>query len=330
MKRFVYFDSGTTNSRAYLVTDGELTDEVKGAVGTITNVMSGSNDVLPVELFKMYQELLAKNGLTDADIHGVYMSGMATSKNGVREIGYLALPLSPESYAVSASYHKVPAFGREVGFLTGIVYRPEEEGCLSNIELFHNARGEEIELFGIMEMKPELFSGKNCAVIMPGTHTHILFTEGMKITSMCSSIGGELFAAAREHTILKASVPVIPEGLDDEGRRALLKGYHAVQDLGFNRALSMVRTFDLFSKENDNVRGCYMEGVINSDILTGIVNYRKEHALDQVVIAGKEIYAEIFGTMLSEAMPELPWHAVYPEKQSFALSGFMNLVPHLK
>ena len=330
MKRFVYFDSGTTNSRAYLISDGRLTDELKAAVGTITNVMHGSNDVLPEELFKLYQELLKKNGLTDADIHGIYMSGMATSKNGVKEIGYLALPLSPESYAVSAAYAEVPAFGREIGFLTGIVYRPEEEGSLSNIELFHNARGEEIELFGIMEKEPELFAGKNCAVIMPGTHTHILFTEDQKITSMCSSIGGELFAAAREHTILKASVPVIPEGLDEEGKKALLKGYHAVQDLGFNRALYMVRTFDLFSKENDNVRGCYMEGVINSDILTGIVNYRKNHPLDQVVIAGKEIYAEVFGTMLSEAFPELPWKAVYPGEVSFALSGFMNLIPHLK
>ena len=330
MKRFVYFDSGTTNSRCYLITDGKLTDEVKGAVGTITNVMNGSNEVLPQELFKMYEELLKKNHLTDAEIHGIYMSGMATSKNGVKEIGYLSLPLSPESYAVSASYAEVPAFGREVGFLTGIVYRPEADGCLDNIELFHNARGEEIELFGIMEKVPELFAGKNCAVIMPGTHTHILFTEGQNIISMCSSIGGELFAAAREHTILKASVPVIPEGLDEEGKKALLKGYHAVQDLGFNRALYMVRTFDLFSNENDNVRGCYMEGVINADILTGIANYRKHYPLDQVIIAGKEIYAEIFGTMISEAFPELPWHAVYPGEMSFALAGFMNLIPHLK
>ena len=148
MKRFVYFDSGTTNSRAYLIADGKLSDEVKGAVGTITNVMSGSNDVLPLELYKMYQELIKRNGLSDADIHGIYMSGMATSKNGVKEISYLQLPLSPESYAVSAAYADVPAFGREIGFLTGIVYRPQEEGSLSNIELFHNARGEEIELFG--------------------------------------------------------------------------------------------------------------------------------------------------------------------------------------
>lgn len=330
MKRFVYFDSGTTNSRAYLITDGQLTDEVRGAVGTITNVMSGSNDVLPKELFRLYENLLQKNGLTDADIHGIYMSGMATSKNGVKEIGYLRLPLSPESYATAASYAFVPAFGREVGFLTGIVYRPEEAGCLQNIELFHNARGEEIELFGIMQKLPAVFEGKCSAVIMPGTHTHILFTEGQRITSMCSSIGGELFAAAREHTILKASVPVIPEGLDEEGKKALLKGYYAVQELGFNRALYMVRTFDLFSEENDNVRGCYMEGVINSDILTGIVNYRKNHPLDQVIIAGKEIYAEIFGTILSDAFPELPWQAVYPGEESFALSGFLNLVPHLK
>ncbi|MBQ6550790.1 MAG: 2-dehydro-3-deoxygalactonokinase [Lachnospiraceae bacterium] len=330
MKRFVYFDSGTTNSRAYLIEDGTLADEVRGSVGTITNVMNGSNDVLPQELFKLYEVLLHRNELTDADVHGIYMSGMATSKNGVKEIGYLRLPLSPESYAVSASYAEVPAFGREVGFLTGIVYRPDEPGCLDNIELFHNARGEEIELFGIMEKKPELFSGKNCAVIMPGTHTHILFTKDRTITSMCSSIGGELFQAAREHTILKASVPVIPEGLDEEGKRALIKGYHAVQELGFNRALYMVRTFDLFSEENDNVRGCFMEGVVNADILQGIVNYRKEHALDQVIIAGQEIYAEIFGTMLSEAFPELPFFAVYPGGESFALSGFMNLVPHLK
>lgn len=330
MKRFVYFDSGTSNSRAYLIIDGKLVDEIRDAVGTITNVMHGGNDLLPCELFRMYEELLKKNGLTDSDIHGIYMSGMATSKNGVKEVDYLSLPLSPESYAVSAAYAEVPAFGREVGFLTGIVYRPEAAGCLDNIELFHNARGEEIELFGIMQNEPELFAGKNCAVIMPGTHTHILFTEGQQITSMCSSIGGELFAAAREHTILKASVPVVPEGLDDEGKKALLKGYHAVQELGFNRALYMVRTFDLFSKENDNVRGCYMEGVINADILTGIVNYRKNHALDLVIIAGKEIYAEIFGTILSDAFPELPWKAVYPGEMSFALSGFMNLIPHLK
>lgn len=326
MKYDIYYDSGTTNSRAYLIGDGRVADRMSEAVGTVNNVLSGDRDTLVRGLYRMYQTLLSRNGLADEAIDGVYMSGMATSKNGVSEVGYVRLPVDLKCYRQAVTYRDNEVFGRKIGYLTGLAGMPDEPGSLKNAAEFNNVRGEEIELFGIMEQYAAQFENRKAAVIMPGSHTHVLFAENKSITGILSCMGGELFAAVSRHTILNASVSENPENPDASMVEAMKEGYDAVTQYGFNRALYLVRTLDLFTDAAPGQRDFFLEGVVNAGILTGIRNSRHFAGLDHICVAGKKVYYDIFNGLLSHAGIGLPCLRIEPGEESFALRGFLELL----
>lgn len=326
MKTYAYYDSGTTNSRLYLIREGAIAAVLTEKVGTVDNVLSGDKSTLERALFQMYRRLLTENHLTDGDIDEIYMSGMATSKNGICEVDYARLPLGISDYRRTVSFKRSGIFGREIGYFTGVVSRPETEGTIDDIFDFNNVRGEEIELFGIMEREKQWFEGQRTAVIMPGSHTHVLFTDNGRITRILSCMGGELFAAVSRHTILNASVSENPEHMDEKTEYALIKGYEAVKQYGFNRATYMVRALDLFSDASQGERDFFYEGVINGGIVTGIESCREFAAADRICVAGKRVYFDIFDAIVRHEKWKIPCSYVEPGTESFALRGFLELM----
>ena len=326
MKTYIYYDSGTTNSRIYLVRDGRVLDWEKKNVGTVNNVLSGKRDTLALALLEMYRDLLTKNGLEERDIDEIFMSGMATSKNGVCETDYVCVPLDLADYCQSITFQENEIFGRRIGLLTGLIYRPEAPEDQDGGAHFHNVRGEEIELFGIMEQYPQYFKGKRTATIMPGSHTHILFTDNRKITGILSCMGGELFAAVSRNTILSASVSENPENPDAAMMEAMNRGCDVVQKYGFNRALYMVRTMDLFTGASQGERDFFLEGAVNAGIITGLLSSGHLEELDQICVAGKRVYYDIFSSLLKHQGVGLPCMPLEQGEESFALRGFLELI----
>lgn len=322
MKAYVYFDSGTTNTRGYLVCDDVVKDSIKENVGTINNVLENSNKVLEEALYKMYLNLLKKNGMSDEQVNAVYMSGMATSCNGIFETDYMNVPVSLKRYAQDVTYEQNQTFQRKIGFLTGLAVRPTQEGTLKNISEFNNVRGEEIELFGIIHSYPELYQNRIVATIMPGSHTHILFSQNDKIIDILSCIGGEYFSAIAEHTIIKASVSNNPSLMNTE---ALKCGYEALKKYGTNRAIYMVRELELFSDVSTNVKDFFLEGIINGDIITALLQHSLYRKLDCICIAGKPIYYDIFRELLIMEDNKIRVEKIEPGDKSFALSGFLTI-----
>jgi len=324
VKKYIYFDSGTTNTRIYFIDDGHMKAMKSEKIGTLDNVTSGDRQTLLRGLKYMYDTFLNELSVSDADIDGIYMSGMATSKNGIHEVDYLRLPVDLNIYQNSVHTCHTPLFDRVIGYLTGLVYRPDRKGTLENIECFNNVRGEEIELFGIMDTYSEFFAEKKTAVIMPGSHTHILYVENKKIVEITSCMGGEMFAAMAAHTILSASVSLAPDVIEAE---ALIKGCETVKKYGVNRALYITRALDLFTDENINTRNSYLEGVINSGVIIALAANDRFADLDYVAVAGNPVYFQIFAPLLST----FPGRAECIEMDqsgtdSFALHGFIQLI----
>lgn len=323
MKRIVYFDSGTTNSRAYLVVDGKPTVNLKHKIGTVDNVLSGNKETLLKGLKVLYDELLEQCDLKDSEIDGVYMSGMATSKNGVLEVPYLETPVTVKTYAADITYWDAPIFNRKIGFLTGLVSKPGAP-TMENIEHVSNVRGEEIEIFGIMSKYPELFVNKNTALIMPGSHNHLLYTKNCAITGISSCFGGEAYAAFANHTMLNASVDPAPDKILPE---MVKKGYDMVMKYGVNRALYITRAMYLFDVSDQVQRNSYLEGVINAGIITALRSYEDADKLDYVCCAGSEVYFEIFQPIIGYAELKAPFVKIEQDPaQSFALTGFLEIM----
>lgn len=324
MKRYVYYDSGTTNSRLYLIEDGALAAKKTRQIGTLDNVKSGDSDTLLRGLSRMYQELLAERGLTDGEIDGIFMSGMATSVNGIFPVDYLPVPVDAASYRRRITWRKTPCFDREIGYLTGLCDGPGEPGSLENVEAFHNVRGEEIEALGMIARFPAHFVDKSVAVVMPGSHTHVLYVENGVITGITSCMGGEFFAAMAEHTILGASVDARPERILPEAVKA---GHRMGKKYGVNRALYMTRSLELFTKEPKEVRNSFLEGVVNGGVITALLQRQKERPLDGVLVAGKKLYYEIFSAVLEAEGSPLPCGMLEESEEiSFALAGFLAMI----
>lgn len=330
MKRYVYFDSGTTNTRLYMIEAGRVLKKYEEKIGTLDNVTSGDSKTLLRGLYRMYQELLQACSLKDDEVHEIYMSGMATSANGVYEVDYLPVPMGRERYKRCISFRKMPLFQREIGFLTGLIDCPYAKihkripGDINNVQLFHNVRGEEIELFGIITMNPHFFHGKSAAVIMPGSHTHILYVEDCIIKGITSCMGGELFAALAGHTILRASVDKMPQNIYED---AVKTGYRMVKMYGVNRAIYMTRAMELFTDESREVRNSYLEGVVNGGIITALLEHTRDKKLDYILIAGAHFYHRIFLSLLNEEGCEIPGVGIAPAaEKSFALAGFISIM----
>lgn len=325
MSVYVYFDSGTTNARAYLVQNGEVQATLTRQIGTVDNVLSGDGMTLTRGLKKLYDQILGENRLSDREVEGIYMSGMATSKNGVHEVGFLPIPMDIATYSKQIHMWQTPIFERPVGYFTGLVCLPDGvQGNINNVEQFHNVRGEEIELLGIMEMHPECFLEKNTAVIMPGSHTHILYADNKEIVEITSCMGGELYGAMAKNTILSASVSERPEIICGKG---LKKGYNMVDKFGMNRALYITRTLDLFTDEDIVMRNSYLEGVVNADIVKALKCSQRAETLDGIVVAGNPVYYRIFKELIRYADIGVPvTHITQKKEASFALSGFLSIM----
>ena len=323
--RYVYIDSGTTNSRLYLVEDKKSKDVMVKNIGTVNNVAASDPHILTRGLKEAYECLIQRNSLTDGEIDGIYMSGMATSRDGIFEVDFLPVPIDIKVYSQKIPMHYTGYFDRKVGYLTGIVDRPcKRPGDLGNVERFNNVRGEEIELFGIMGDFQELFAGRRTAVIMPGSHTHILYAQDRRITRITSCMGGEMYSAMAGHTILKASVGLRPEELCSE---AVAKGFKMAKEQGINRALYLTRTLDLFTEESRMRRDSYLEGVINAGIITALEKNCEMDRLDGVIVAGTKVYHIIFKTLLSSAGYRLPVAGIEAMPgESFALRGFVHMM----
>ena len=96
----LYYDSGTSNTRAYLLDrDFQVQYTAKTAVGSKASAISGSNAVLIQGMRALYDRVLSANGLKEEDITALYASGMITSPYGLKEVPHLVLPLTVKELA---------------------------------------------------------------------------------------------------------------------------------------------------------------------------------------------------------------------------------------
>ena len=175
---YVYMDSGTSNTRAYLVENGELLAEAGVAVGTKDSAIAGNNGILISAMKKLYDQLLADKGLTDNDINEIWMSGMVTNGFGICEVPHMSLPIDARALSEQAYVYKEEKFfNRELHLVRGAKTTKQDETVdFSNLPYVGNLRGEEIEIMGLMGSGEAPKKGA-FAVIAPGSHTHVCYVR---------------------------------------------------------------------------------------------------------------------------------------------------------
>lgn len=323
MKDYIlYYDSGTSNTRAYLLDrDFAVKYTAKKAVGSKDSAIAGSNAVLIRGLKELYDNVLSANGLEEGDISAIYASGMITCAYGLKEVPHLALPLTVEGFAGNL----VPVL-EDTCFHREIILVPGLKTVNDDITYVNNMRGEEIEIIGALDELQSLGAPKDLAMILPGSHTHVTYLQGEQITGIISNFTGELFHAIQKETILS---PVLTWDGSQLDREMVLKGYENLQKFGFNRALYICRAMDAFGEGTPAQRFSYGEGVILGGVRQSLEYYCQNFWPDcrTAALVSDEFMYQLFSILFADSpcIDQVLWLPI-SEKKSYGVSGLKKLL----
>lgn len=289
----VYFDSGTSNTRIYLLDSRcRILYWQKKSIGSKDSAISGSSLILRKSMKILYDELLNACRLTDGDVERIYASGMVTSPYGLKEIPHCSVPIDVETFSAKLyPYQEDRYFHREIILIPGL-----RTGSF-DFSFVNNMRGEEIQVIGALEELKGLTGGS--AVILPGSHTHVAYVKQNMIKGILSNFTGELFHALREETILSpvlaAESPLVEE--------MVKRGYACLKDFGFNRAIYIAHAMRIFSQGTPEDRFSFAEGVINGGIRQSIEYYCANVWPDckNVVLVGNAFMHQLYDCLFADS-----------------------------
>lgn len=319
----IYYDCGTTNTRGYLFENSQLKYTLAIPTGSKDAALSDNRLLLLHALKDIYDGLLTAGNLCESEISEIWMSGMISSSTGLIEIPHLTAPIDRLSLKKGiVCYHESLCFKRDLYIIPGIkTVPPSGQINFDTFDQVNNMRGEETEIFGILDQYP-CFS-ENSIIILPGSHTQVAFIQDGSIVNILSAITGELYDALSHHTILSTSlcsdqkIEIIPE--------MVVRGLHALEKLGINRALYTIRTMELFLNSTNSERHSYFEGILNGGIVRLIKSLLQADEHPQVVVYGSYETIEVFRALFNALNLGLTITGVEKGAVPYSAYGFLCL-----
>lgn len=329
---YIYFDSGTTYSRSFLVEylDGipRTIDSMKKEIGSKDISITEENLILIEELKRMYETLLIRNNLKDSDVQRIYASGMVTSPFGVVEVPHVSLPVDFKTLVSNIYCHyESHYFKRDMYLIRGIKnISPETVVVRQNISEINSARGEEFEAFGVLELLSNTIRTEPIVVVLPGSHTQMLYIKNNVIRDVLSTISGELFYAISTSTVLSSSILKRNCYIDKD---MLSMGMQNLKKYGFNRALYLVNTMKVFSDITNVQKTSYLEGVITGGVIMAMENALKTKWMDakRIIVAASEQVTQIYTCLIEEMISnKLVNSVVACDDASLSVNSFFKLL----
>lgn len=256
--RFLSCDWGTSHFRLRLVDTASLT--LLAEVKTDEGAANLSRQAAGEERAELFAKTLERHietvfEQTQSTASACVVSGMASSNIGWMDLPYAVAPMPLEAKYFVKHGVKVRAGGAAIrtALVSGV--RTEDDVM----------RGEECELYGLLELHPGLGSSRAC-VLLPGTHSKHIHLEGRRLKGFLTYMTGELFAHLRGLPTLKA--PLSAEGgvIEQEFR----KGVRAAQEFGLPAGLFKIRTRALVAPQPDQHAPSFLSGLLIGAELLGL------------------------------------------------------------
>jgi 2-dehydro-3-deoxygalactonokinase len=230
--RIVAIDTGTTNTKVWVVADGEVRSQVHGRAGVRDVAGSRDHAWLAAEIRRIAEGALSDAGMVWSDVEAMVGFGMLTSELGLEEVPHLQAPVGVEQLAGSLRERRladdiaVPLY-----LIPGVV-------CTGTPDYVHTdfMRGEETQVVGLLgshALEPPLL------YVSPGSHTKFVTVnrEG-RIAWSFTTLSGELVWALSQETILRPLLDPAQPLVDPE---AADRGAQVAREVGLSRALYMAR-----------------------------------------------------------------------------------------
>ena len=186
--QMIGLDWGTSSLRAFLIGNGgQILAERNGPDGIMA---VGSDSTDPRRDFSRIAQSTIGDWLTDFGQLPVLASGMIGSTQGIAEAGYLDLPTDLGDLGKHLTTVELDTFDLRIV--------PGLQKAASETEAPDVIRGEETQLLGLLT--PELTEHR--LVVLPGTHTKWVISEGTRIIDFSTSMSGEIFGLLSTSSIL--------------------------------------------------------------------------------------------------------------------------------
>jgi len=324
---YVYIDSGTTNTRTYLIENGKVICTAKAPIGSRDTVATGSNEKYILGLRELYSQVLIKNKLNEDDIEDIYASGMITSPFGMAEVQHVVLPVSLERLAGSMVKVRDERFSDRYVYLVPGVKNFEKAVDRENVFCVDTMRGEEIECFGACRLLDGYDKKGNTVIILPGSHTNAGYMRDGVLTDCSTTLAGEVFNAIATNSLLSGSIDV---NLLDYDESLILKAYGLVKKQGLSKALHYVNMMQIFRAASVKEMTSFLEGIVYGCDVFYLKSLMEEEwkAVNRIVIAGAGIAADIIELLLKNSFDKCP--KIIKFKESCSVEGIKSMVDYRK
>jgi len=141
----------------------------------------------------------------EARAGGLWLCGMAGSRNGLAEAPYVACPGGPEQWRAAAITQELD--GVPVTIAPGL----RAANLAGGPDVM---RGEETQIFGALRREAALARGRHM-LVLPGTHSKWAELVDGRIARFHSFMTGELFALLRRHSMLARAGEEGEEGREE-------------------------------------------------------------------------------------------------------------------
>jgi len=263
MGNYLTIDGGTTNTRIYLVLDGQVVDSVRFGIGSVGG--KENTERLKAAIKEGISNLLSGHGKKEFEIERILASGMITSDGGLCSLPHLETPCGLSELAQAIYECELPEIS------------PIRFAFLRGVRTKHDMmRGEETEIVGLIDE-----FGTDCVYVLPGSHSKLIVPDSEKrIESFKTMMTGEMISALSKNTILNGTVDL---SIKEHDTPSLIMGYEYCIKYGINDALFKTRILkNLFSKSDVEIYS-YFLGVILANEIESLKRYNKKG----VVIGGK-------------------------------------------
>ncbi|HEU0004943.1 MAG TPA: 2-dehydro-3-deoxygalactonokinase [Terriglobia bacterium] len=281
----LYFavDSGTTNSRVWLMRDREVLAKKRAPVGVRNTAIDGNNRALVEGIREAILELTRESNTLERP-QFVIAAGMITSSLGLHEVKHVQAPAGLLELASNVQErHFEELNGIPFHFIPGVRSGPGGAN-LDNIDSIDIMRGEETEVIGALEEIERIQDGPLLYIHL-GSHTKMIQLDASRrISASASTLAGELTQSIVEQTILRSSLPEIP--FTTFNPTFFSQGWEHCQRVGFTRALYEVRILQLNSEFSKKDLASFMLGAILFEEFRCLVALTCDATRQQVLLSG--------------------------------------------
>lgn len=304
---FVVIDSGTTNSRIYLVNEeGKILASVSKMVGVRDTSITGSRDKLRSGLKELFFELLKREKISPNEIRFAIASGMITSEIGLIDLPHLIAPVGLEELSANickCSDPDVLPIPCPTYFIRGVRNDYPEDADIHDLCDIDFMRGEEVQCIGILKrLHPKL----PCTIVVLSSHTKMIYcNENKQIVMSKTTLSGQIREALISATMIGKSLTEAPEeqAFGYSREEIVETAYNCVEQDGVIRTFLMPRFMQVLLSTNAEERQIFTDSVIAADDMKAFRSMKNRGYLaDTIILFGHAARCEIYRYLLKNKL----------------------------